>query len=116
MNLCARLLPPRLWLIALVCGPGTPLPRAAETIDAPELFITHCAPCHGPDGRARTPAARKLCVKDLTESKLADPEIRRQITEGKNDKGGKQLMPSFREKLHGDEITALIAEVKKFRK
>src|SRR5215813_3667622 len=80
------------------------------------VFLTHCAPCHGPDGRARTPAARKLNVKDLTQSKLPDAEIKRQIVDGRRDPAGKQQMPAFGDKLTDKEITPLIRQVKAFRK
>jgi mono/diheme cytochrome c family protein len=80
------------------------------------IFLTHCAPCHGADGRARTPAARKLNVKDLTQSKLPDAEIKRQIVDGRRDPAGKQQMPAFGDKLTDKQITALIAQVKAFRK
>ena len=84
--------------------------------DGAALFEQHCIPCHGPDGRARTPAARKLGAKDLTESRIPDIEITRQITEGRKDTGGKEKMPPFREKLTDPEIAALVAFVKSLRK
>ena len=80
------------------------------------VYFTLCAPCHGPDGRARTPAARKLGVKDLTQSQLPDADIRRQILEGRRDKFGRQQMPAFESKLTPEQISALIEQVKAFRK
>ncbi len=84
--------------------------------DGKELFAKQCASCHGPDGKAQTPIARKLGVKDLTQSKLADAEIEKQIVEGKRDDHGKEKMPSFKGKLSSDEIKSLIAAVKELRK
>ena len=49
------------------------------------MFIKNCAPCHGPDGRARTPAARKLAVKDLTLSQLPEREIPDVLRKGRFD-------------------------------
>lgn len=83
--------------------------------DAKTLFKTHCASCHGPDGKARTPVARKLGVKDLTESKTTDEEIERQILEGAKDKQGNQRMPPFKQKLSADEVKLLVGWVKSFR-
>lgn len=80
------------------------------------LFEQYCIPCHGPDGRARTLAARKLGVKDLAESKIADAEIARQIAEGKKDGAGKERMPAFKPKLADPEVAALVAFVKRLRK
>jgi mono/diheme cytochrome c family protein len=81
-----------------------------------EVFIKNCAPCHGPDGRARTPVARKLGVKDLTESKASDAEIEKSIKEGRLDKSGKQAMPAFGDKVSATEIQTLVKTVKAFRK
>jgi mono/diheme cytochrome c family protein len=81
-----------------------------------EVFIKNCAPCHGPDGRARTPAARKLGVKDLTESKTTDAEIEKSIKEGRPDKSGKLVMPAFGEKVTAAEVQTLIKTVKSLRK
>jgi mono/diheme cytochrome c family protein len=79
------------------------------------LFKQHCALCHGKDGKANTPIAKKLGVKDLTVSKTADAEIERQIREGKLDDKGKVLMPAFAQKLSKEDITALLGTVKSFR-
>jgi mono/diheme cytochrome c family protein len=80
-----------------------------------ELFGEFCAPCHGPDGKARTPAGRKLGAKDLSQSKLADPEIEKQIANGTKDARGIDRMPPFKEKLTASDIAALVAYVKSFR-
>jgi len=81
-----------------------------------ELFARNCASCHGKDGRAQTPIARKLGVKDLTQSKLTEAEIEKQIVEGKRDDHGKEKMPSFKVKLSAEEIRSLVKVVKDFRK
>ena len=81
-----------------------------------ELFIKVCAPCHSKDGKAQTPAARKLGVKDLSESKLTDAQIVQQILEGKQDPKAESKMPAFKEKLTSAEIDSLVPVVKEFRK
>src|SRR6266498_2569805 len=98
--------------VALVFG-YLPLSVAAE---GKELFAKQCASCHGPDGKAQTPIARKLGVKDLTQSKLTEAEIEKQIVEGKRDDHGKEKMPSFKAKLSAEEIRSLVKVVKDFRK
>jgi hypothetical protein len=45
------------------------------------------------DGKAQTPIGRKLGVKDLTQSKLTEADIKKQIVEGKRDEHGKEKMP-----------------------
>ena len=84
--------------------------------DGKELFAKQCASCHGPDGKAQTPIARKLGVKDLTQTKLTEAEIEKQIVEGKRDDHGKEKMPSFKGKLSADEIKSLINTVKELGK
>jgi mono/diheme cytochrome c family protein len=81
-----------------------------------ELFDKSCAPCHSKDGTAQTPAAKKLGVKDLSQSKLTDEQIADQIREGKQDKQGVSKMPAYKDKLTADEIKSLVTVVKGFRK
>ncbi len=89
------------------------IPIAAA--DGPATFADFCAPCHGLDGHARTPAGRKLGAKDLAESKTTDAEIERQILNGMRDKNGKEKMPSFKDRVPSGAIAALVAHVKTFR-
>jgi mono/diheme cytochrome c family protein len=90
---------------------------ASVAAEAPrELFYKHCGGCHGKDGRAKTPIARQLGVKDLTLSRLAEPDIERQIREGKAAKDGKTLMPAFKGLLTDEEVKTLIGVVKGLRR
>jgi mono/diheme cytochrome c family protein len=81
-----------------------------------EVFVKACAPCHGKDGKALSPAAKKLGVKDLSLSKLTDEQIVQQILEGKLDQKKDSKMPAFKEKLTKAEIDSIIPVVKAFRK
>lgn len=85
-------------------------------VESAAIFAKNCGPCHGKDGKARTPIARKLGVKDLTKSKISDDEIRRQIREGRKDRAGKLQMPEFKDTLSDEEIKLLIGYVKTLRK
>jgi len=96
------------WLHAV------PLPARADEL--PEVYVKNCASCHGRDGTAKTPAGRKLGVKDLSKSTLADAQIEQQIREGKLDEKKKSNMPAFKDKLTADEIKSLVSVVKDFRK
>jgi len=98
------------WGIALVGG------SVVGAAGGEELFGKHCASCHGKDGKARTPIARQLGVKDLTQSKTSDGEIEKQVIEGKKDERGNQKMPPFKDKLSPEEIKSLIEFVKGLRK
>ncbi|HEY6167136.1 MAG TPA: cytochrome c, partial [Verrucomicrobiae bacterium] len=91
-------------------------PGAEQGDRAGELYNTHCAPCHGRDGKARTPIGRKIGVKDLTASRVPDAEIEKQIHEGRKDTRGNERMPAFHSKLTDDEIKSLVPIVKRFRK
>jgi mono/diheme cytochrome c family protein len=107
-----------------------PMPRlfpavlAVATVLSPPLganegitvFENHCASCHGKDGKARTLAGRMVGARDLSESKIADDEIVRQILEGVKDPKGKSRMPAFKEKLTTAEVTLLVTHVKNFRR
>ena len=100
------------WFV-LVWLSASPSLRASEP---KELFEKICAPCHSKDGTAHTPAAKKLGVKDLSQSKLTDAEIIQQILEGKQDAKATSKMPAFKEKLTREETESLVPVVKAFRK
>jgi mono/diheme cytochrome c family protein len=84
--------------------------------DGAALYAEHCAACHGLDGKARTPAGKKLGAKDLGESKFTDAAIREQILGSAKGEKGKSKMPTFNGKLTDDEIARLVAFVKTFRR
>ncbi len=82
----------------------------------PALFVKACAPCHGKDGKATTPAARKLGVKDLSLSLLTEAEIQRQMVDGRTGPDGSIKMPSFRETLKPADMELLARYVKSLQK
>lgn len=90
--------------------------HGADENESRKLFLKLCAPCHGPDGRARTRAARKLRVKDLTKSRTTDAQIRQQIIDGWFDQRGKRRMPAYGGQLSADQVSALVGEVRRLRK
>jgi len=57
----------------------------ASAADGQKLYITNCASCHGTDGKGRTPTGKRLGAHDLTQSKLSDAELERQIVVGATD-------------------------------
>ena len=90
--------------------------RAADTA---ALYEKHCLKCHGADGKGETKMGKKAGVKDYTDPKVSeaikDDQAFKSVKEGMKD-GDKELMKPFAEKLTDDEIKALIAYVKTFKK
>ena len=88
--------------------------------DVQENWTKHCASCHGKDGKGDTKAGKKAEVKDLTDgayqASFTDEQILKQIKEGMKDKSGKERMKPFADKLNDDEVKALVAHVRAFKK
>ena len=99
-----------LWAILVVLSGGVAC--AGETN---ELFIKNCASCHGKDGKAESSIAKKLRVKDLSQSKLTDAQIEHQIREGRPADRNSAKMPAFKDRLTAEEIKTLLPVVKAFR-
>jgi len=87
--------------------------------DAKANYDSLCAKCHGEDGKGQTKMGQKLGVKDLTDAKvqadLKDDAAAKVIKEGKKDADGKTQMKAF-DTLSDDEVKALIAYVRAFKK
>ena len=88
--------------------------------DVAANWTTHCASCHGKDGKGQTKAGRMANVKDMTEagyqSSFDDARAYTQIKDGMKDEKGKERMKPFKDKLTDDEIKALIAQVRSLKK
>ena len=91
----------------------------SNAADAPENWKAHCAKCHGQDGKGDTKMGKKAGCKDLTDAKvqaeLKDDKAFKSVKDGMKD-GDKEIMKSFADKLSDDEIKALIAHVRSFKK
>ena len=78
-----------------------------------DLFKSKCAPCHGVDGMATTPAGKTLkaaSFKELAIIKTPDAELIAIVKSGKN------KMPSFTGKLTDDQIKAVVAYIRTLQK
>ena len=84
---------------------------AVETAGLASLYGTHCASCHGGDGRANTPKGRDTDADDLTTSKVQNMSAAKMTRIIKNGKGD---MPAFGKRLTAAQITAIIRHVKAF--
>ena len=87
--------------------------------DAKDNWTKHCAKCHGADGKGETKMGRQAGAKDYTDAKvqaeLKDDKAFKVIKEGLNENGKKKMDP-YAEKLSDDEIKALVAHVRGFKK
>ncbi len=101
---------------ALITGTLAATSMAAEL---KENWVTHCAACHGKDGKGQTKAGRMAGVKDQTDAAyqdtLKEDKMFTSIKEGLKD-GDKEKMKPFKEKLSDEEIKALVGFVKSLKK
>ena len=90
--------------------------RAAEV---KENWEKHCQKCHGADGKGQTKMGRQSGVKDYTDPKvqaeLKDENAVKIIKEGVVEKDKKKMDP-YKDKLTDEEIKALIAYIRAFKK
>jgi cytochrome c6 len=78
---------------------------AARAEDAGALFQKKCSACHGKDGKG-SPAGLKMGVKDLTVTKLSEPDLENVITNGRG-----KMTPN-KGKLADAEIKSLAKYIK----
>jgi cytochrome c553 len=91
---------------------------SASAADVKENWEKKCKVCHGPDGKGDTKMGKKLEIKDFTDAKyqdsLKDEAMLKAIKEGVKD-GDKTRMKAA-EDLSDEEMKALVAYVRKFKK
>ena len=92
---------------------------SVKAADVKENWEKNCAKCHGSDGKGDTKMGKKVGVKDYTDAKvqadMKDDHMFKSIKEGIKE-GDKTKMKAFGEGLSDDEIKALIAYVRAFKK
>jgi cytochrome c553 len=107
----------KLFVFLAVAGLAAAL--NSQAADAQENWDTHCAKCHGPDGKGETKMGKKMGVKDMTDAKVqaefTDEKACKSIKEGVK-QGDKTLMQPYGDKLSDEEIKALVAKVRSFKK
>jgi len=95
------------------------LAGSASAADAKANWTTHCTKCHGADGKGGTRMGRQSGVKDYTDAKvqeaMKDDNAIKIIKEGIVEKGKKKMDP-YGDKLNDEEIKALIAYIRTFKK
>ena len=80
-----------------------------------------CASCHGQTGKGDTEKGQQMKVSDMTTAAYQakkDDEFKKAILNGiKTEKGGvKQEMDGFKDELTPEQVDALIAYVRAFKK
>ena len=87
--------------------------------DAKVNYDKECSKCHGPDGKGQTRMGRQSGAKDYTDpkvqSELDDAKALKNIKEGIKE-GAKEKMKPYADKFSDDEIKALIAYMRTFKK
>jgi len=93
---------------------------SASAADGKALYEQGCAKCHGSDGKGNTKMGQKLGAKDYTDAKvqdeLKDEAAIKAIKEGLKDKDGKVLMKPAEEGTSAEDIKALVAYMRTFKK
>jgi cytochrome c553 len=109
--------PTRPLLITVLCLPL--MVGAAIGADVAENWTKHCVSCHAKDGSGNTRMGKQSGAKDYRDAKvqaeLKDDNGLKAIKEGITAKG-KEVMKPFKDKLSDEEIKALIAHMRTFKK
>ncbi|HTZ19670.1 MAG TPA: cytochrome c [Opitutaceae bacterium] len=91
----------------------------AFAADGKTVWEEQCAKCHGPDGKGETKMGKKLSIKDFTDAKVqaafTDDEAFKAVKEGLKNAEGVSRMKAV-EGLTDDEIKAVVAQVRSFKK
>ena len=91
---------------------------ALSAADAQANWDKTCKACHGADGKGDNPMGKKLGLKDFTDAKyqdtFTDAQATKAIKEGIKD--GDKMKMKAAEGLSDDEIKALVAKVRAFKK
>jgi cytochrome c6 len=106
-------------IIILAAVLGIAAAGTVKAAEAKENWDNLCAKCHGAEGKGDTKMGQKMGVKDFTDAKvqadIKDADATKAIKEGKKDQDGKTLMKPF-DTLSDDEVKALVAQVRSFKK
>jgi cytochrome c6 len=102
-----RFVVPALGILFLLVAP-------LRAQDAPALYKSKCAACHGPDGTGNVSMGKTLGVTDLTSAdvqKQTDAQLTDSIANGKGKK-----MPAYKGKLTDDQIKGLVGYIRELGK
>ncbi len=109
-----RILTPLVSLAAIAI-----MAQGALAADVKENWDKNCLKCHGKDGTGNTKMGRQAGVKDYSDAKvqaeMKDENAIKAIKEGIKDKG-KEKMKAYADQLNDEDIKALIAYMRAFKK
>jgi mono/diheme cytochrome c family protein len=93
--------------IGTLCAPARSDDKSAAT------FKQKCATCHGPDGKADTPAGKAMKVRSF-----ASPEVAKMTDEQLADiiEKGQGKMPKYGASLKPEEIKAMVGYIRTLAK
>jgi mono/diheme cytochrome c family protein len=107
------------WTTRMICSAGVLVFAAMlfSSVQAQDksatTFKQKCATCHGPDGKADTPAGKSMKVRSFSDpetKKMSDDELAAVIEKGKN------KMPAYGKSMNADDIKALVAYIRSLAK
>jgi cytochrome c6 len=105
-------------IILLTVAALTAVVVTASAADVKENWEKNCSKCHGPDGKGDTKMGKKVEVKDFTDAKvqaaMKDEDMFKAVKEGVKD--GDKVRMKAAEDLKDEEIKALVAYVRAFKK
>jgi mono/diheme cytochrome c family protein len=105
--------------LSLIVGLLLTAAVSSHGADAKENWEKNCAKCHGTDGKGQTKMGKQNGAKDYTDPKvqaeIKDENAIKAIKEGLVDNGKKKMDP-YKDKLTDDEIKALVAYIRQFKK
>lgn len=100
------------WVAICCLAASIATPGFAQSAGA-DVFNSKCAPCHGANGLAATPAGKALkaaSFKSAAAVKASDAELIATVHSGRN------KMPSFQGKLTDDQIKSVVAYIRTLQK
>ena len=88
--------------------------RIASAADAAENWTKYCTSCHAKDGSGSTVMGKKSGAENYQDAKVQAKFTDAQAMD--IIKNGKEKMKAFKDKLTDDEIKALVAYIRAFKK
>ena len=79
-------------------------------------YNANCASCHGKDGKGATDRGKAKHLKDLTDPAVQASLTDEQITTIINDGSPNKAMKGYKGKITDDQIKAIVAYVRTFKK
>jgi cytochrome c6 len=99
-------------ILILALALMTSMSTRAWAEETAELYKGKCQSCHGADGKATTPIAAKLGVRDFHAPEVAKESDQELFDITKN---GKNKMPKYEGKLTDDQIKELVKYIRSLK-